>query len=151
MISTRLFSLLMVFALLAIALQLTSGIWLFIHKYGLSPSEVYLYFAGNEAAFIMPKSFEGLIETAAPHLIAISATIFVFAHFLLFTEVISEKNKQLLISALYVTAITDIIAPFGIIYGYEAFAWVKLIAFWSFEMLMGLLLYTLFLATFQKD
>jgi len=98
-IPRRLFFSLLVFAISLIVLQLGTGIWLFVEKYGLSPGEVYTYFAGNEAEFIMPKTFEGLIETAVPHFLAISTTIFVFAHFLLFPPVLREKKQQLLISS----------------------------------------------------
>jgi len=141
----------MFFALALISLQLLSGIWLFIEKFGLIPSEVTLYFAGDEANFIMPKSFEGLLETAVPHFLAISTTIFVYAHFLLFTDVISQNKKFLLITALFITAMIDIFSPFGIIYGFEIFAWTKVIAFWSFEFLMGLLLFVLFQAVFYRS
>lgn len=144
MISPRLFKLLLFFALGLIALQLLSGIWLFIEKYGLTPGEVYLYFAGDDTNFIVAKSVEGLLETAVPHFVAVSATIFVYAHFLLFTKEISEKRKQLLISGLFLSALVDIFSPFGILYGYELFAWLKVLSFWSFEILMGVLLYTLF-------
>lgn len=151
MISKKLFSLLILLALGLISLQLISGIWLFVMKYGVSPSEVYLYFAGDEKKFIMPKSVEGLLETAVPHFLAISTTIFVYAHFLLFTTVICQKQKQFLIVGLFISAIIDIFSPFGILYGYEIFAWFKILAFWSFELLMGLLLYTLFLANLQNS
>ena len=134
-----------------ISLQLASGIWLFVEKFGLIPSQVYLYFAGDAENFIMPKSIEGLLETAVPHFLAISTTIFVYAHFLLFTNVISQNKKFLLITALFITAMIDIFSPFGIIYGYEIFAWMKVIAFWSFEFLMGLLLFVLFQAVFYRS
>jgi hypothetical protein len=149
-ISPKLFAMLLFFALALISLQLASGIWLFVEKFGLLPSEVTLYFAGDEKNFIMPKSLEGLLETAVPHFLAISTTIFVYAHFLLFTQVISEKKKQLLIASLFLTAAVDILSPFGIIYGYEFFAWTKVLAFWSFEFLMGLLLFVLAQAVFYK-
>lgn len=148
-ISPRLFSLLLLLAIGLISLQLASGIWLFIEKFGILPSDVYIYFAGNEEQFIMKKSIEGLLETAVPHFLAISTTIFVYAHFLLFTNIISSKNKQLLISGLFISASIDIFSPFGIVYGFEIFAWTKLIAFWSFEILMGLLLYILFCASLE--
>ena len=144
MVSKKLYFLLLTFALVLISLQLGSGIWLFVSKYGLSPNELVSYFAGDEAKFIMAKSFEGLIETAVPHFLAISLTVFVYAHFLLFTKRISENQKSLLIFGLFTSAAVDIFSPFGIIYGYEIFAWFKIVAFWSFEMLMGLLLYILF-------
>ena len=149
MISTRLFSTLLFLAISLISLQLISGVWLFIEKFGLLPSDVFTYFAGDEENFISPKSIEGLLETAVPHFIAISTTIFVYAHFLLFTSIISQKKKQLLIMALFISALIDIFSPFGIIYGFEVFAWSKLIAFWSFEILMGLLLYILFRASLE--
>lgn len=148
MISPKLVVLLLSIALVLIGLQLLSGIWLFIEKFGLVPSQVVLYFAGDAENFILPKSVEGLLETAVPHFLAISTTIFVYAHFLLFTDVISEHKKYLLITALFVTAIIDIFSPFGIIYGYELFAWMKVLAFWSFELLMGVLVFVLFQALF---
>ncbi len=137
--------------LVLISLQLLSGIWLFVEKFGLIPSQVTLYFAGDEKNFIMPKSFEGLLETAIPHLLAISTTIFVYAHFLLFTDVISQNKKYLLITGLFITAIIDILAPFGIIYGYTIFAWIKIVAFWSFEFLIGGLIFILFKSLFYED
>lgn len=151
MISRKLFVLLLLLSSMLIGLQLISGIWIFIEKFGLLPSQVYLYFAGDSENFIMPKSFEGLLETAVPHFLAISTTIFVYAHFLLFTNIISQNKKYLLISALFITAMADIFSPLGIIYEYEIFAWVKVLAFWSFELLMGLLLFVLFQAVFYKD
>ncbi len=149
MVNTKLFIILLSFAIVLISMQLLSGIWLFIEKFGLSPSEVYLYFHGNEKEFILPKSIEGLLETAVPHFMAISTTIFVYGHFLLFTKVISENKKFLLIFLLFLSASIDIFSPLGIVYGYMGFAYLKVIAFWSFESLMGLLLCTLVYAGLQ--
>jgi len=143
-ISKKLFFLLLVLALSLISLQLISGIWLFIDKYGINPSEIYMYFAGDEERFIMTKTFEGLLETAVPHFMAISTIIFVYGHFLLFTKIISEKNKQLLIAGLFISSSLDIVSSFFMINGFEIFAWIKIISFWSFEMLMAFLLYTVF-------
>ena len=151
MISPKLFALVISMALLLISLRLLSGIWLFVEKFGLTPSEVTLYFAGDAESFIMPKSFEGLLETAVPHFLAISTTIFVYAHFLLFTDVISRNKKFLLITSLFIAALIDIFSPLGIIYGYAFFAWAKVIAFWSFEFLMGLLIFVLFQALFYRS
>ncbi len=149
-ISHKLFSTLLTLAITLIILQLISGIWLFIEKFGLLPSDVYLYFSGDEAHFIAPKSLEGLLETAVPHFLAISTTIFIYAHFLLFTPIISMGKKQLLIFLLFITALMDILSPFGIVYGLSLFAWIKVLAFWSFEILMALLLYILFQASLLK-
>lgn len=144
MISPKLFAILLYLALVLISLQLLSGIWLFVEKFGLTPSQIYLHFAGDAENFIMPKSFEGLLETAVPHFLAISTTIFVYAHFLLFTDEVSQEKKSLLIFSLFLSAAIDIFSPFGILYGYQIFAWTKVLAFWSFEFLMALLLYILF-------
>ena len=56
----------------------------------------------------------------------------------------------MLITALFITAMIDIFSPLGIIYGYEFFAWTKVLAFWSFEFLMGLLIFVLFQAIFYR-
>jgi len=148
-ISTRLSSLLLLFAISLISVQLISGIWLFVEKFGILPSEVFSFFAGDEERFIMAKSIEGLLETAVPHFIAISTTIFVYAHFLLFTDIISVHKKFLLISALFITSLIDIASPFGMIYGYELFAYIKILAFWCFELLMAVLLLILFQASLR--
>ena len=149
MISQKLFSTLLILALVLIVLQLVSGVWLFIEKFGVLPSEVFTFFAGDEENFIPPKSIEGLAETAVPHFLAISTTLFAYGHFLLFTDLISEKKKKFLILTLFVTSSVDIFSPLGMIYGYEIFAWLKVLAFWSFEILMALLLYILSLFAIQ--
>lgn len=149
MISKKIFTLLLVFALVLIILQLLSGIWLFIEKFGLTVNEVYTYFAGSQDKFIMAKSFEGLMETAVPHFIAVSTTIFVYAHFLLFTDIISQKSKQILIFSLFTASLIDIFSGFGMIYGYKVFAYLKITAFISFEVLMAILLYILFLISLR--
>lgn len=151
MISSKLFSVLLGLALMLISLQLLSGAWLFIEKFGLLPSEVFVYFSGDEERFIMPKSIEGLLETAVPHFIAISTTIFVYAHFLLFTTIITQKQKAFLISTLFISALIDVFSPLGILYGFTFFAYTKVLAFWSFEILMSLLLYTLFRVSLHKS
>ncbi len=151
MIDKQLFKTLLLLSLSLILFQIISGIWLFIERFGLFPSDIYTYFAGDEKLFIIKKSYEGLMETAAPHFIAISTTIFVYAHFLLFTKIISDKAKGLLISSLFIFALIDIFSPFGIIEGFEFFAWTKLISFVSFEILMGILLYILLLASIEPN
>ncbi len=145
LISKNLYFFLLSLALLLIALQLGSGIWLFTLKYGITPSSVNTYFTGNEELFIMAKSFEGLIETAVPHFLAISLTIFVYGHFLLFTKIISERQKWWLLLGLFTSASIDIFSPFAMIHGFEIFAWIKILSFWIFEILMAALLYILFL------
>lgn len=151
MISNKLFVPLLLLALALILMQLVSGVWLFIEKYGFIIYEVFTYFAGDEDKFIFAKSFEGLMETTVPHFIAVSTTIFVYAHFLLFTKIISERKKQLLILALFISAMVNIFSAFGIIQGYEFFAWVKVFAFWSFQLFMGLLLCILFFASLREE
>jgi hypothetical protein len=149
MIHSRAFVALLFFALSIIAVQLLSGIWLFVEKFGLTPTSVLHYYAGDEASFILAKSFEGLLETAVPHFLAIGTVIFTYGHFLLFTVIIGEQKKLLLLSALFTTAFIDIASGFFIAQGSLFFAYLKVLSFWSFEMLMALLVYILFLAGMQ--
>jgi len=151
LIPKKIFSSLLLLAISIITLQLITGIWLFTLKYGLTPSQISTYFMGDCELFIAKKSIEGLIETAVPHFLAMSLTIFIFGHFLLFTNVISNNKKNLLITLLFITSSINIFSPFGIIYGFEFFSWLKIMAFWSFEILMGLLLYILFLASVRTS
>lgn len=150
MINHQLFRILLFLALSLILLQLVSGVWLFSEKFGLTPSSLIAYFAGDEQKFISAKSVEGVLETAVPHFLAISTTIFVSAHFLLFTQIISEHKKYLLIASIFIAALVDIFSSFGILYGYHLFAYAKLIGFYTFELLMALLLFILFKAALHS-
>lgn len=122
------------FAILC-AIQLISGIVLFIYKFGFSYEMLNEYFLGNEDKFILPKEFNGLLETSMFHFLAQMGVAFIIAHFVLF---IKNKSKLLIASGygVMIFALVDILAPYFIVYIDSFFIWFKFIGFIGFEICM---------------
>jgi len=119
-------------ALLFIALVVLQSILggaLFIALAGWNPHDIVLYYS--------QKSLHGLIETLAPHTLFISIALMGTLHFLGFISTISEKKKQLFIHGLFGLFAIDQSAPLFIFLGLDEFAYVKLVGFVSFEVVLG--------------
>lgn len=134
------------FALMSILL-LISGTWLFAAKIGFSPEALSAYYLGDAARYTQPKSMHGLLEVALPHLGSTGLFIMVTGHFLIFTPAKKRRMAVVLVIALLAAALLNILSPFGIIAGFTLFAWLKLFAFATFEILGLLLLWLVFEAT----
>jgi hypothetical protein len=136
------------FALLFL-LQLLSGILLFGLKFGVLPGEVLAYFAGDPERFIAPKTFYGLLKTAAVHLFAFGAAGFVVVHFLFFIREFGERFKTFAVTLLFTGGLLDIISPFLIPWS-GSFVYLKLAGFLLFEGTMGLILLLLLHHLYKK-
>ncbi len=130
-------------------LLLLSGLWLFGMKAGLSIEIITDYYLGNDALFTQPKSNEGLLEIAVPHLGATGLFIMVSAHFILFTPQRERRIMVWLIVLWFLSALVNIFAPFAIIAGVNVFVGIKLMAFIVFELLGLYLLWVVFQAAFR--
>lgn len=131
------------------AIQLLSGIVLFIYKFGFSYTMISEYFLGNEDKFILAKEFNGLLETSMYHFVAQVGIAFIIAHFVLF---IKNKSKLLLLCGYGVIlfALLDIISPYFIVYIDENFVLLKLLSFVGFEICMFYILFILLKRTIRK-
>ena len=136
------------FTLFALLLLL-SGTWLFVSKIGLTPNAVNLYYLGNEALFQMPKSPEGVLEIALPHLGGMGLFIMVSAHFMLFASAHRRRWAKTSAIILFAAAVLDILSPYAIINGLEIFSWIKLLAFFLLQGLALFLLWLIFLTAFE--
>lgn len=120
------------FALFA-CLMLVSGAWLFYSKIGFTPEQVGLYYLGDGTR--PGKSAYGLLESAVPHLGAMGMFIMVTAHFFLFATSKAKRTAVRLAIALFVAALLDIAAGSLIAWGWSAWSWVKLGAFFALMVL----------------
>ena len=117
-------------------LLMLSGILLFEYKIGFSLEEISSYYLGNEDKFINPQTSSGILKIITPHIFAVGLFIMVLLHFLIFTK---KRNSQTLKAVIYLTfmsAILELLSPFGIINSVEFFAYVKLLSFIIFELLV---------------
>ncbi len=129
------------FALFGVLL-LASGLWLFGMKAGFGVETIAEYYLGNEALLKPPKSREGLLEIAVPHLGGMGLFIMVSAHFVLFT---SQRSRRLMVwvaALCFIGALLAIASPFAIIAGWGVFAGVKLAAMVLFQITGLFLLWT---------
>jgi len=132
MIDTYQKTLITLFAVMLLTLLATS-IALFIMKIGIEPVDIAQYYMGNEEAFIVKKSFEGLFETTAPHLFAITIMIFIVIHLLLFTNY--KKYIPYLLAGLLISFMADMASGYFLIANLSVFAIIKWVSFLIFQAL----------------
>jgi len=140
MIDTYAKTLIALFALMLLSLLATS-IALFSIKIGFEPVEIAHFYMGDDQSFIAKKSFEGLFETTAPHLFAITSMIFIVIHLLLFTSY--KKYVPYLLTGLLISFISDMFSGYFLIINMPFFAIIKWISFLIFQILFGISIFML--------
>ncbi|WP_309498900.1 hypothetical protein [Sulfurovum sp.] len=135
------------YMLIYAVLILASGLWLFLLSQGLDSSQSMMHTLKDVISAPDTKSIRGLIEVATPHLFAMSAFIFVAAHFMLFSTKVPQKVSLVIAMLLFALALFDIFSYFAITFGLVVSGWIKILAisvFVSFFLLMlGLLAFSL--------
>lgn len=117
-------------------LLLISGLLLFEHKIGFSVQEISSYYLGNEDKFINPQTNSGILKIVTPHLFAFGLFIMVLLHFLIFTKKRNSRTLKTVIYLTFISAVLELLSPFGIINSIEFFAYIKLLSFFIFELLV---------------
>jgi hypothetical protein len=112
-------------------LLLVSAVLLFEEKIGFSYESVLAYYMGDEERFVTPKSGTGVLKIILPHIFAFGLFLMVILHFLIFTKVNKSKKIQLIIYLSFGTAFFELFTPFLIINGFEFFAYMKIVSFFS--------------------
>ena len=112
-------------------LLFASALLLFEHKIGFSKLEVSHYYLGDEASFMIAKSPLGLLKMILPHIFTFGLFMMVMLHFLIFTEHRDTKQVTYLIYGSYISAFAELFSPFMILYGFEFFAYLKLLSFFA--------------------
>ncbi len=134
---------------LMLGLTAASAAVLFVRKIGLSPGAVRAFYLGSEAAFRPPRSLDGLLEVAVPHLLAVPLTVLVTAHLVGFVALVRPRPLALLSAVAFGSALAGLAAGFGIRFLWPGLAWLKIAAFAGFEATL-LLWLALLLALFRR-
>ena len=119
-----------------------SSILIFNEKIGFSYNEVLEYYLGSEKTFVTAKTYAGTLKLILPHIMAFGLFIMVTLHFLIFTKKKRPTLYKLIIYMTFLSGFFELFSPFIIISGVEFFAYIKIISFVLFELLM---LYTFWL------
>ncbi len=117
-------------------LLMISGVLLFEYKIGFSVEQISSYYLGDEDKFINPQTSSSILKIITPHTFAFGLFIMVLLHFLIFTKKRNSKTLKIVIYLTFMSAILELLSPFGIINSIEFFAYLKLLSFIIFELLV---------------
>jgi len=129
---------------LAWFLVFVAGLWLtnallYFAKMGLTPSSVTAYYRGDEARFLQPRSYQGMLEITHFHLLAMGILVLTMAHLLLFVP-ISNRWKWWGVSLSFASALADEAAGWLVRFAAPGFAYLKIAAFLTLQTTLALLL-----------
>ncbi len=134
-----------VYFLLFSLILLASSILLFSENIGLSIESILNYYRGNEEKFMLAKTTAGLLKVILPHFLGFGLFLMVVLHFVVFTK---TKHLPFIIYLVFTVALMELLSPFFIIYGFEFFAYVKLVSFIALELLLLYLFWVLLRSIF---
>lgn len=110
-------------------------------RYGLIPQTVREQVLGNIDLFIFPKDFVSLVTD-------IHINLFVYSFFLLTAlsvfmhTQLKDEIKVFLLLIAFLGVIGDMVGLLATRYGHYAFAWLKVVAFWGFEISSLVIVFT---------
>ncbi len=118
---------------------------LFFSKMGFGVSSVKDYYLGNPALFTKPKTLEGMLKSAHPHMLTVPLFVLAVSHFMLFTD----RKRQALVFGVLALAGGGFDALGGLLirYVWEGFSLLKLL---SFAVLQLSLLYILAVVLYES-
>ena len=105
---------------------------LYFAKMGLTPVSVISYYRGDEARFLQPRSYQGMLEISHFHLFAMGILVMTMAHLLLFVP-LSKRTKVWTVNLSFAAAFADEAAGWLVRFVSPAFAYLKIGAFLTLQ------------------
>ena len=122
------------FALLSLLLLLSASA-LFIYHHGFDPKELFLHYAGDEKAFINPKSFTGILKSFSPHILVMPLIFFILFHLVIAIKAFPQEQIKYIAIIGFGATFGDIFINFIISWSI-LFAYLKLIFFLLFQFVL---------------
>lgn len=119
------------FLLFVVILWITNAL-LYFGKMGLTPASVIAYYRGDEAQFLQPRSYLGMLEITHFHAFAMGILVLTMTHLLLFVP-IDNGTKAWIISLSFGAALADEAAGWLVRFVAPAFAYLKITAFLTLQ------------------
>jgi hypothetical protein len=135
----RLLKLVLAWFLLYVALFSVTNALLYFAKMGLTPASVVAYYRGDEARFLQPRSYQGMLEIAHFHLFAMGILVLTMTHLLLFVP-LSTRVKAWIVSLSFASALGDESAGWLVRFVAPGFAYLKIAAFVTLEATLAFML-----------
>ncbi len=127
--------------LLLLLLLLLSALLLFDAHYSFSPSLLYEAYAGSEDRHA--SSFLGILKVFTPHMLLMPLSFFILFHIGLSLQIWRKKRALTLGMAGFITSFGDIFINFFIALN-PIYAYIKILLFLGFELLLLYLIWALF-------
>ena len=126
---------------LGLALVLLAGFWvsnlaLYFAHMSLDPASVVAYYRGDEARFMAPRSAESLLEVTHMHLPMFALVLLLLTHLLVFAPTHNARKAALIIAS-FVSALLMEGAGWLTRFVHPGFAWLKVGAFVTLQLLLG--------------
>ena len=126
---------------LGLALVLLAAFWvsnaaLYFAHMNLDPASVVAYYRGDEARFMSPRSAESLLEVTHMHLPMFALVLLLLTHLLVFAPM-HDARKTAMIVASFGSALLMEAAGWLTRFAHPGFAWLKVLAFVTFQLLLG--------------
>lgn len=113
-------------------LLLISATALFVLHYGWGVDKLYMQYAGNEALFINPKTFTGILKSFSPHILAMPLIFFILFHIGIASRTFKKEHIKYIAMIGFGSTLGDIFINFFIPYSI-VFAYLKLVFLMTFE------------------
>ncbi|RMD91882.1 MAG: hypothetical protein D6813_06915 [Calditrichaeota bacterium] len=132
---------------LILTLLFLTGFWftnfaLYFAKMGFTPQSVVSYYRGSEEQYRLPRTYQSMLEVTHGHLAMMPVVILLLTHLLIFAPY-TNKTKVSFIVGGFSLAILNEGAGWLVRFVHPAFAWLKLVAFFSFQTILGFLIVAL--------
>lgn len=132
---------------LSFAFLFMAGLWvtnfaMYFSRMSLAPSSVEAYYRGSEADYRPARSAASMLETTHSHLAMMGMVILLLTHLVIFAP-FEDHTKAALITAGFLTALADEGSGWLVRFVHPGFAWLKVLAFLSFQAVLAFLLGTL--------
>ena len=124
----RLLRLVLWWFLLFVALLWVTNALLYFAKMSLTPASVRAFYLGDEARFLQPRSYQGMLEISHFHLFAMGILVLTMTHLLLFVP-LASRWKAWIVSLAFAGALGDEAAGWLVRFVGPGFAYLKIAAF----------------------
>jgi hypothetical protein len=131
------------------ALLCVSNALMYFSRMSLYPDSVIMYYAGSEADFMPPKSYDSLLEITHFHLFAMGMLILTLTHLMLMTN-LPTRLKIWLSAIIYLSALADELAGWLIRFIHPGFAYFKIASFLTLEIALIVLVIVISLSLIQS-
>ncbi len=132
---------------LLLTLLFLTGFWvtnfaLYFAKMSLSPLSVKNYYLGSEENYTMPRTYQSMLEVTHSHLPMMALVVLLVTHLLIFVPY-APRTKVLLIVGGFALALLNESAGWLVRFVHPAFAWLKVMSFALFQIVLGFLIFAL--------